>query len=125
MYAVNEFVKENLQFKAANSIEMVFDGIILLNFALKEDLPGFILPILITSQDVADPILGYTAIEHLVVNGNKDEISLLKSCLISACPRKIDPMIALIQERAKAPDFFGEYKSVIYYDYPCWQLVPN
>ena len=58
MHSVNEFVEENLQFKAANSNDMVFDGIILMNFALKEDLPGFILPILITSQDVADPILG-------------------------------------------------------------------
>ena len=35
---------------------------------------------------------------------------MLKSCLISACPRKIDPMIVLIQERAKAPDFLGNIK---------------
>ena len=38
VYSVNEFLEETLQFKAANSTEMVFDGIILLNFSMKEDL---------------------------------------------------------------------------------------
>ena len=110
VYSVNEFFEENLQVKAANSTEMVFDGIILLNFSLREDLPGFILPFLITSQDVTEPILGYNVIEHLVVNGNKEEISLLTSCLISTCPSNVEPMIAFIQKRAKVPDFLGDIK---------------
>ena len=54
--------------------------------------------------------MGCNVIEHLVVNGNKEEISLSTSCLISTCPSNVEPMIAFIQKRANVSDFLGDIK---------------
>ena len=118
VYSIDEILDENTQFHAANSTEIEINGVILLYFTLKDNLEGFVLPLLVTNQELSNPILGYNVIEHLVLNGNKEEISMLKSCLINTCQTKIEPMIALIEEKAKAPDLLGSIKVSASMDIP-------
>ena len=49
MHAVNNFLKtDNLKVKAANSTEIPFKGVILLEFSLKRGIQGFTVPFLVT-----------------------------------------------------------------------------
>ena len=111
---VEEFLQnEILEIRAANSTEILFDGVLLLDFSLlKDDQNTFTIPFLVTSQDVNEPILGYNVIEKLVLDADKIGDVLINSCFaIGANPDKIQSMIALIQEKAKAPDLLGNVKA--------------
>ena len=70
IYSVDEFLEnECLHVQAANSTEITYDGVILLKFSLKFNNDSFDVPVLVTNQKIAEPILGHNVIEHLILNG--------------------------------------------------------
>ena len=82
--SVDEFLgNEELHVRAANSTEIEFDGVVLLNFSLGKG-DGFVIPVIVSSQDVNEPILGYNVIEHLILNGSPAQRLALKSSLRSS-----------------------------------------
>ncbi len=102
---------DKLEIRAANDTEISLEGVILLQFSLRRDSPGFTIPFLVTDQKISEPIVGYNVIEHLVINGEENEICELKSALIDICPKTIEPIIALIHQKAKEPDLLLTVKT--------------
>ena len=111
LLSIEEVLGENkLQIRAANNTDISLTGVMLLEFSLNQNLLGFTIPFLVSEQKVNEPIIGYNVIEHLVVHGDANEAIELKSSLVDVCPKTIEPMIALIQEKAKLPDFLQNIK---------------
>ena len=109
---VSSFLEgEKLKLSAANSSEIKFDGVVLMDFGMKKGKVEFSIPVLVSSSPMAQPILGFNVIEDLVMNGGSEEHKLLHSCFETACPFKIEPLVSLIQEKAVNPDFIAEVKS--------------
>ena len=110
---VSEFMGKKLSVRAANATEIKFDGVVLLKFTLADDDDdGFIVPVLVSSDKVSDPILGYNVIEELVVNGSKSQHGLLKSSL--SCGERnveIDLLVSAMQEKYNDPDYLADIKS--------------
>ena len=102
---------EKLTIRAANKSEIPFDGVAILRFSLGDEHDGFLVPVLVSSQPISEPIIGYNVIEHLVLKGTDEERAELKSCLKGANLTNIDPLIALIQKQAAEPDFLVDVKS--------------
>jgi len=121
IHSVSEFLGEELHLRAANNSMIQFDGLILLDFGLKinngeverrEDKEqGFVVPILVSSNDIVDPILGYNVIEHLILEGSPEQKLALEESLRSQKKGfDLGPLSALIQEKAEDPDFLTEVK---------------
>ena len=102
---------EELKVCAANSTEIKFKGVILVTFGLKEGEDRFLVPILVSSQPLVEPILGFNVIEHLVLEGDVEDHKLLQSCLQSKRSVDINSLVALIQDKAKSPDFLAEVRA--------------
>ena len=102
---------EHLTIRAANKSEIPFDGVVVLRFSLGDEHEGFLVPVLVSSQPISEPIIGYNVIEHLVLNGTDEEHEKLKSCLKGANISNVDPLIALIQKQATEPDFLVDIKT--------------
>ena len=59
LHSIMDFLQdETLQVRAANSTEISFEGVLLFDFSLKDDLQIITVPFLVTSQDISEPILG-------------------------------------------------------------------
>ena len=111
---VSEFLEgESLTIRAANKTKIPYDGVVVLNFTLDDSDEGFFVPLLVTSQELSEPIIGYNVVEHLVVNGSEEDRCKLQSCLISnkSLESNWDPLISLIEKQAASPDFLGEIKA--------------
>ena len=80
IYAVNDFLENrSLNVQAANSSEIKFDGVVLLNFSLNSgNNEGFLVPVLVATH-ITEPILGYNVIEHLIINGTAEKSVTLES----------------------------------------------
>ena len=76
MYSVTDFLDTELNVRAANASEIRYDGVVVLNLTLKDGEEGVMVPILVASRDISEPILGYNVIEHLILKGGE---SILKS----------------------------------------------
>ena len=68
MHSVSDFLeeREELSVRAANSTAIQFDGVILLEFSLEGGGEGFLVPVVVASAEIAEPILGYNVIEYLI-----------------------------------------------------------
>ena len=101
---------EQLKLCAANSTEIKFKGVMLVTFGLEEGKDKFVVPVLVSSQPLTEPILGVNVIEHLVLEGDAGDHKLLQSCLQSRSKRSVDinSLVALIEEKARSPDFLAE-----------------
>ena len=110
IYSVSEFFNDNLSVRAANSTEVKYDGVVLLDFSLNGlEGEGFVIPVLVASDEIVEPILGYNVIEHLIVSGTDKHHETLGISL--GGKRKgfeVSALTTLIQERAKDPDFLTE-----------------
>ena len=113
IYPVSEFLDKELTVRAANQSKIRYDGVAILNFSLGEGHDGFEVPVLVASDDIAEPILGYNVVEHLVLEGSEKDQDLLKSCLkAGGCvDLDLDPLISLIRSQADDPDFLCDIKS--------------
>ena len=108
---VSMFMDEKLKLKAANASEIKFDGVLLLNFGLEKGKTKFAVPVLVSSQPIAEPILGYNIIEEVIMNGTSEDHKCLNSCFITSRPFQVAPLISVIQEKAANPDFLAEVKA--------------
>ena len=106
-----EGVKE-LKLTAANATEIKLDGVVVVQFSLKEGEEGFAVPMLVTSENLAQPILGYNVIEDLILNGSLDNRVALQLALRGERgPVEIDSLAAVMEERANNPDFITNIKT--------------
>ena len=114
LFPVSDFVDNpdrrfNLQ--AANSSDIEFDGVALLNLTLsEEEEEGMLVPVLVASGKIAEPILGYNVIELLILEGDEALHKKLASCFLTTCPFNIDPLVAMVKTQAESKDFLTEIK---------------
>ena len=59
IYSVADFLQTDLNVRAANSSEILYDGVVVLNLTLEDGKEGFLVPILVASREISEPILGY------------------------------------------------------------------
>ena len=59
IHSVTEFMEDELNVRAANATSISFDGVVLVEFGLKDGGERFMVPLLVASDDIAGPILGY------------------------------------------------------------------
>ena len=108
---VSAFLDEKLQLRAANSSEIRFDGVLLLDFGLEKDKVEFAVPVLVSSTPIAEPILGFNVIEDFVVNGTSEDHQRLHSCFVTSRAFQVAPLVSVIQKKASNPDFLAEVKA--------------
>ncbi len=108
---VSMFVDEQLRLTAANSTEIKFDGVLLLDFGLEEGKAEFSVPVLVSSTPISEPILGFNVIEDFVINGNAEDHQRLQSCFVTGRPINVAPLVSVIQKNAANPDFIAEVKT--------------
>ena len=114
IYPISEFLeeKEDLKVTAANSSNVDIDGVMLFYFSVGDGTNGFVIPVLVASQDIVDPILGYNVIEHLVLEGSAEEKVELESALKrNKSEFKVDALATIVQSRAADPDYLADIKS--------------
>ena len=112
IYYIKEFLhNEVLQVRAANSTEINFDGVLLFDFKLNDNLQTITVPFLVSSEDISEPILGYNVIGHLVFKQNGKIENFLNSTFVSKySDDKIAQLVALIQEKAEDFGFIDKVK---------------
>ena len=114
IYSVREFLeeKEELKVTAANSSEVNVDGVILFYFSVGEGEDGFVIPVLVSSEEVVQPILGYNVIEHLILKGSRDQqVELESSLQRNKSEFKVNSLATLVQGRAANPDYLSDIKA--------------
>ena len=111
IYSVEEFLGTSLHLQAANSTTIKFDGVVILNFTLKKEEDGFMVPLLVSSEEMECPILGYNVIEELILNGSASQKKALEESLATQkCGFSLEPLAALVQRRSNSGDFLTEVK---------------
>ena len=111
IHPVSDFIEDELHVQAANATKICFDGVMVLEFSLEGMEEGFEVPLLVSSQVVTEPILGYNVIEHLILSGSQDQCVLLEASLHCKNNGGIESLAALIHEEANKKDFLGEVKA--------------
>lgn len=111
IHPVSAFLDRELHLQAANETTINFDGVVLLTFSLSEEDEGFVVPMLVSSSDIANPILGYNVIEYLVLEGSDEQKNFLKTSLGNQRNGiDLEPLVSLIQKKAEDQDFLAEVK---------------
>ena len=121
MHSVSDFLeeREELSVRAANSTAIQFDGVILLEFSLEGGGEGFLVPVVVASAEIAEPILGYNVIEYLILEGTVEQQDALRAALKNKKSGfSMELLTAAVQERASKEDFLAEVKS------PASMVVP-
>ena len=112
IHSIRDFLEENEELKvtAANSSDIKIDGVVMLYFSMGETEGGFVVPVLVGSEEVAEPILGYNVIEHLILEGTADQkVELQKS--LEPSGRTIESLSTVVKKRASNPDYLADVKS--------------
>ena len=73
VHPISEFFEEGLTLRAANRTTIQLDGVIILELCLKEGGESVLIPVIVTEQDMIEPILGYNVIEHLILESSPEE----------------------------------------------------
>ena len=95
---ISEFTGEGLTLSAANKSAIDVEGVVVLNFGVKDGEGLFKIPFLVTSQEISSPIIGYNTIEHLVKNfRGKMNLSESLCDLVDtlSSPKKADAVVNL------------------------------
>ena len=113
IFSVSEFLEnQELNLQAANKTKINLDGVILLELGVDGVDEGFVVPVVVSSDELGEPILGYNVIEHLVLKGTEGQTDALRTAL--SCTRsgfEVNSLVALVQERAEREDFLTELKA--------------
>ena len=115
--SVSEFLEEDLHIRAANATPIQLEGVAVLEFSLGEEGESFLVPLIVTTDDMAEPILGYNVIAHLITEGSQLERTSRRKLLESAlkCGEKnvvsVDALAAVIEQKHENPDFLTEVVS--------------
>ena len=102
---------KDFKLSAANSTEIKYDGVVVMDFGLKQGKVAFEVPVLVSSEPIAEPILGYNVLQHYVLDATEDELADLKECVMSDRQEEFESLVSLIQENADDSDFLAEIKA--------------
>ena len=103
---------EETEFKAANNTDVKMAGVVIMEFSF-EGQSEILVPFLVTTDKLSNPIVGYNVIENLVVSGKKPEIrTLFRNSLQDMSLGRIEVMINLIHRKFEESDWLGEIESV-------------
>ena len=58
---------KELDLTAASQSKIAYDGVVLMDFGLRKGEKRLIIPILVSTEPIAEPILGYNVIEELLL----------------------------------------------------------
>ena len=113
IHPVSEFMEEELSVRAANATSIQLDGVIVLELCLEEGGESVLIPVVVTAEDLIEPILGYNVIEHLILEKEKtqEQRKLLQSALSGGRSFSVDALAVVMKEKAENPDFLTEVKS--------------
>ena len=112
---VSEFLEregvKDLKLKAANATEIRLDGVVVVQFSLGKGGEEIPVPMLVASEDIAQPILGYNVIEELILSGSLEHrVALQLALKTEKGPVEIDALAAAIEEHANNPDWLANVK---------------
>ena len=110
---VEEFLEgERLTVLAANKSSIPFDGVVMLRFSLGDGHDGFMVPVLVSSDRLNQPIIGSNVMKHLVKYGTAEDRDMLKSCLKGTDDADVEVLISmLVAESDEEPDFLADIKT--------------
>ena len=112
VHPISDFMGSGLTVTAANKSAIDVEGVAILNFGVGDE-ELFQVPFLVSAQELANPIIGYNTIEHLVKNyGNQmdmpESLCSLVDCLASA--EKAEAMVNIIETGADILELNSEAK---------------
>jgi len=111
--STSEFLEdsETLDLIAANNTKVDLEGVVLLNFGISKTKCDTLVPFVVSSNNLKQPIIGFNLIEYLI-NNTKNTTDLLPH-LKHALPNLKNPeaMIEFVQNKSKTNDFLGEIKT--------------
>ena len=114
--SVSEFLEEDLNIRAANATPIQLEGVAVIDFSLGENDDHFLVPLIVTKDDMSEPILGYNVIAHLLTDGSREERETRRKLWEVAlqCEKEVvsvDALAAVIEQRNENPDFLTEIVS--------------
>ncbi len=115
---VEEYMEEmdedgkNLEIRAANKTQIPLEGVAVVEFSLTEGGESFFIPIVVSKNKVAEPILGYNVIANLLKEGSAEQRKLLQSALECETNNfSVDALAAIVEEKSENPSFITEVSS--------------
>ena len=87
-------------------------GIVTFHFSIRNLQNKFTIPFIVTSNDIANPIIGFNIIEHLVKESSSDSFNPISNIFPNTKENKTELVTNLIQENSKISDLIGTVKSV-------------
>ena len=112
--SIEKFVGEkspNLTWRTANNTEMKIIRIVTFHFSIPNLQNRFLVPFIVTSNEIANPITGFNIIEHLVKESNSDSFNPISNTFPNMKENKTELITNLIQENSKISDVIGTVKS--------------
>ena len=112
IYSLSEFTGDDFILTAANKSKLDVQGVAILDFGVSKFQRLFQVPLLVTSDEISCPIIGYNIIEHLVTNF-KNKLNLSESLVNvmgSLSTEKADRMVNLIQKGGEVSELRREAK---------------
>ncbi len=101
---------KELDLKAANKSKIAYDGVVWLDFGLQKGEKRLKIPVLVSTESVAEPILGYNIIEKLLLESEPEDYEKIRSCFSTVRPFQLELLVSLVQEYSEESDFISEVK---------------
>ena len=95
-------------------------GIVTFHFSVPNLRNKFTVPFIITSNDIANPIIDFNIIEHLVKESSSDSVNPISNIFPNMKENKTELITNLIQEKSKVSDVIGTAKNAEYI-----KITPN
>ena len=112
--SIEKFVEDkspNLTLKTASNTEMKVIGIEPFHFSIPNLQNKFTVPFILTSNNIANPIIGFNINEHLVKESSSDSFNPISNIFPNIKDNKTELITNLIQENSKISDAIGTVKS--------------
>ena len=110
LYSVEEFLGGcSLSLSAANNTELPIEGVVLFHFGIEENL--FQIPFVITTDELAHPIIGYNTIEHLVLNFENENKLFMRKMLPHLSADNAEVMVNIIEKASEVSEVLGILKT--------------
>ena len=109
-----KFVRDKLPkltFRTANNTEIKIIGIVTFDFSIPNLQNKFTVPFIVTSNDIANPIIGFNIIEHLVKESSSDLFNPISKISLNMKEKKTELNTNLIQKNSKISDVIETVKS--------------
>ena len=117
---VRDFImQETLKVKAANQTELELDGIAVLDFGTESENSLFQIPFLITPEKLSTAIIGYNAIEELVLNHKNVDLPVVVSTIITCLSaEKAEAFVNIIEAGGEITEISREARISKNYEIP-------